>query len=146
MQKQSLSVGFADLANYIRLINAVGSEKAIEVLQEAYTSAGDAILQHGGQIRKYIGDAVLFTCAEPRQAARAAEAIASDFRRTVNGVEVRYRVGVATGEVWAGEIGHPSYRADDILGETVNRAAHLVREAGRNDSGVAFDDETRKRV
>jgi adenylate cyclase len=146
VERQTLSIGFADLSNYIRLINAVGAEKAIDVLQEAFTVAGDAILRNGGQIRKYIGDAVLFTCPDPRQAARIAETIASGFRRQVDGVRVRFNVGVATGEVWVGEIGHPAHRAEDVLGEAVNRAALLVRQASQGESGVALDDETRKHV
>lgn len=57
MDHQRLSVCFADLTHYARLVETLGDEAALDVLQDLYRTAGDSIVQHGGRIRKYIGDA-----------------------------------------------------------------------------------------
>lgn len=144
MERRVLSVGFADMANFARASQFLGAERTAEMLDEAYRVAGDAIVAHGGTIWKYIGDAILFTVDSPREAVRAAEAIVAAFRREIGSATVFYRVGVATGDVVIAEVGHPSHRAKDLFGETVNRAARLVREAGTKPTGVALCDETRK--
>jgi adenylate cyclase len=144
MKKQNMAVGFADLTNFARLVDAVGSEKSIEFLQEAFKVAGDSIIKFGGQIRKYMGDTILFTFTDPRQAVYAAKEIASGYRREVNSLTLRYNVAVATGEVIVGKIGHPSYLVEDVMGEVVNRAAMLVKKAAKSESGVAFCNETKK--
>jgi len=138
VEKQNMAVGFADLSNFAKLVDAVGSEKAIEVLQDAFKVAGDSIIKFGGQIRKYMGDTILFTFTDPRQAVCAAKEIASGYRREINSLTLRFHVAVATGDVLVGNIGHPSYLVEDVIGEVVNRAAMLVKEAAKSESGVAL--------
>jgi adenylate cyclase len=143
VKKQNMAVGFADLTNFAKLVDTVGSEKSIEFSQDAFKVAGDSIIKFGGQIRKYMGDTILFTFTDPRQAVCAAKEIAG-YRREVNSLTLRYNVAVATGEVFVGEIGHPSYLVEEVMGEVVNRAAMLVKKAAKSESGVAFCDETKK--
>ena len=144
LEKRFMSVGFADLTHYARMVEALGSEPALDIVNEAFAAAGDAIVRHGGRIRKYIGDAILFTFDNPRSAAQAAIEIAGGFRRSIGPLLLRYRVGIATGEVLECEIGHASHRAQDIMGQIVNRAALLVKVAGKSESGVALCEETER--
>jgi len=138
-----MCVGFADLSHFDRLVTTMGDEKAIEILQEALQAAGDAITRHSGRILKYIGDALLFSLADPHDAISAAREIAA-YRRQAGALTLGYRVSIATGEVIVAEIGHPSYVVEDILGETVNRAAKLLRQAAQSDTGIALCEETQK--
>jgi adenylate cyclase len=142
MELLTLSVGYADLCGFGRAARTLDSGGVVDVLQDAYTIAGDAIIAHGGQIRKYIGDSVLFTCIRPTDAVQAAHEIAA-WRRDVGATTLRFRVGLATGEVAVAEVGHRSHRATDIFGETVNQAVTLSDEAGTCESGVAMCDTTR---
>jgi adenylate cyclase len=144
MKKQTLSVGFTDLTHYAKAVETLGSEQALAFLQEAFQAAGDVIVQRGGRIRKYIGDAILFTFDDPQQAVCAAKEMAAGYCREVEALTLRWHVAVATGEVLVGEIGHPSFRVEDVMGETVNRAARLMKEAHQSESGCAFCEETRK--
>ncbi|MBI4496701.1 MAG: adenylate/guanylate cyclase domain-containing protein [Chloroflexi bacterium] len=146
MERQTLAVGVADLLNFARAVDAVGSDGEVDLLQAAYQAAGDVILQHGGQIRKYLGDAILFTFTDPRQAISAAHEIVAGYRFAVGSLTLRYRVAIVTGEVLVGQIGHPSYLVEDILGITVNRVFRLLPEASRSASGVALCDETWKYI
>lgn len=144
MKMRRIAVGFADLANYARLIETVGIAEAIGYLQDAFQSTGDAILKHGGKIHKYVGDAVLFYFDDPRAAAAAATEIAERFRRNAGDLSLRCAVAVAYGEVAFCRIGHPSLLSDDIMGEPVNRAAGLLKEAAASSSGIAFCEEMKR--
>lgn len=146
LEKRRLSVGFADLTHYTRMVERLGSEAALAVLQESFDAAGDSIVRHGGRIWKYMGDGILFSFEDAGSAARAAAEIASGFRREIGPLLLRYRVGIATGEVLLTEIGHASFRTQDLMGETVNRAALLLREAGRSDPGFVLCEETRRAI
>lgn len=141
MQTQRLSVGVADLNQFEALIARVGVERSIALLDEAVNTLGEIVLRQGGQIRKYIGDALLFTFSSPERAARAAREMAA-YRREVEGQTLRFCVSVATGEVLVGAFGHPALRMDDVFGETVNRAFHLLKTARSSEDGLALDDET----
>jgi len=144
MEKKRLSVGFADLTHYAKLFERMSAEEAVGILQERLEAAGEVISRHGGEIQKYVGDAILFTFEEPSSAVAAARELAALPSREVEGLSLRYHAAVATGEVVCATVGHPSHRVEDLFGATVNRAAHLLGEAARNESGVALCEETRK--
>ncbi|MDQ7778598.1 MAG: adenylate/guanylate cyclase domain-containing protein [Planctomycetota bacterium] len=147
MQKQKkMSVCFADMAGWRRLVDKFGARKAVAVLQTMMKKAGDIIVRHRGRIRKYIGDAILFTFAKPRDAVLAATEIAATCKRSVGEIDLTYSVAVATGPVFVCRIGHPSFKTDDVMGATVNAAALLVREAMRSAGGVALCEETKRLV
>jgi class 3 adenylate cyclase len=143
MKKQAMSVGFADVHHFMELADEVGMEEAIGILQDGLVAAGETIVNHGGEIRKYLGDAILFTVNDPREAVSAAREIAQ-YRRDVGSFAVSFYVAIATGEVTVVQIGHPSHVVEDIFGDTVNRAALLLREARESEGGVALCEETQK--
>jgi len=143
MEKQKLTVCFADLTNFRLLVETVGIEKTYEYLQGVFKIAGDKIIQYGGTIRKYIGDTILFTFNEPVNAVNAANEIAG-YIKEVGEITLRFNIGIATGEVMLVKLGHPSFLVDDILGKTVNQAAMLVKKARENELGVAYCKETEK--
>lgn len=143
MLTQRLSIVFADMHQFVALTRAVGWERAIAATQTAMEAIGDIVLQHGGTIRKYLGDAVLMSFVEAPQAIQAARAIAQ-YRQSEDNAEVRFSVGVATGEVLVTPFGHTSNQIEDIFGEAVIRAMKLITEARTSVTGVALDDETQK--
>lgn len=144
MKRQAMTVGFADLSNFARVTRFVGEEGILEILNESYRVAGDIILQNGGIIRKYIGDSLLFTFDDASAAIKAAREIATDFVRQIDNMTMRHFVSLATGSVWVGEIGHPDYRVEDIIGEVVNKAAMGLSDAHKNESGIYISDRTLK--
>jgi adenylate cyclase len=145
MNKVQLSVGFADMTNFRLLVDSVGIEDTYRYLQDAFKVAGDKIIEHRGKIRKYIGDTILFTFENAKDAVSAAHEIAG-YLKEIGDITLRFNIGIATGEVIVVKIGHPAYMVEDILGKTVNKAALLSREAGKGDSGVALCEETKRIV
>lgn len=142
MKQRTLSVGTCDLTHFDRAMHELGVEKTLAILDRAFAAAGDVIVANGGTIRKYIGDAILFTCEHPAEAARAAEAIAGSFDHREAGLELRWHCAVATGPVVEVTIGHASKRLDDIYGATVNDAFRLMRKAHASPTRFALCDRT----
>ena len=88
----------------------------------------EAILRHDGITVKYLGDAVLAFFAGNQHRERAVRA-AFLARRTT---ETLIHVGLDSGEVYVGPIGHPDYAKLDIIGEAVFGAVTTQEWAGRN--------------
>lgn len=143
MEKKIMSVGFVDLSGYAAFSEKTDPVKVFDMLQYFYNFIGGIIVGQGGKIRKYIGDAVMFSFDDAEAAVAAATELAQ-FKRTIEPFTLEACVSVATGEVVMGKIGHKSMIVEDIFGSTVNRAAILQKEASKNDPKLAFDDETKK--
>jgi adenylate cyclase len=144
MKLKTLSVCFADQTNFNKLLETVGELETVDKLKQAFHKIGDIVVRHHGTIRKYIGDAVMFTFEEPKEAIAAANEIATQIREQVQGIELVFTVSVATGEVIVTDIGHPSFTMEDVFGKIVNHAAMLMEEAEKSGTRVAFCDETKK--
>ena len=109
-------------------------------VQERYFGAAATALQrHGGQVEKYIGDAVMCVFGLPRtheddalRAARGALDLLAELeslnRELLSelGIELAVRVGINTGEVVAGD--HTTGQAL-VTGDTINTAARLEQAA-----------------
>lgn len=141
MPTQRLTIVLADMQQFTALVRAVGWGRAVEATQATMDAIGDIVVQHGGQLRKYLGDAVLVSFAEPGPAVEAAQAIAQ-YRQSVDNVEVRFSVGVASGPVLVTPFGHASYRIEDVFGDAVIRAFELAQQARHAPAGVALDGDT----
>ena len=121
-------IGFADLVNYTKLTSRLDDEALPLLLQRFQHAATQQVAQHGGQVRKLIGDAVLFVVPDPAQAALAALDLRDALQQDPEAPAVR--IGLAMGPVVAVE--------GDIYGDTVNRASRLA-ELARPDSLLVDD-------
>jgi adenylate cyclase len=119
----NLAVGFVDMADFTAFTRR-SSEAELRGVLEAFESlASDIVGDNRGQIVKTIGDEVLFTADDPRDAAQIAlrilEAVESDEKLPP------VRAGVAYGPV--------VMRLGDVYGQPVNIASRLTTVA-RSDS------------
>ena len=97
----------------------------------------EAVLRGDGVPIKYIGDGFLafFSGAEHRRRALASAFLA---RRMV---AEELKIGLSTGEIFLGSVGHPDYAQSDIMGEVVNVAFLTMGWAqGETESGIAATD------
>ncbi len=142
MRPKTTSVAVCDLTHFDRAMHELGPERTLDVLERAFTAAGDAIVANGGSILKYVGDAVVFTVEDPKAAAKAAEAVAASFDHAEGGLRLAWHVAVATGPVYEVTVGHASKRQDDLYGTTVNDAFRLMKKAYASPTRVALCDRT----
>src|SRR5262249_54625933 len=138
-ERRQVVVLFADICGFTELSTAVGAEEARRVV-EAFLSRADTIVaEHGGTVDKHVGDATMALFGAPiahgDDALRAVAAADALQRAMPNlsaevGRPVAPHVGIAMGDVVAGDIGSAVRRDYTVLGDTVNLASRLVGEAG----------------
>jgi len=103
------------------------------MLNEYFEAVTPPILEFGGTINQFQGDAMLVTfnvpVTDPAHADNALAAAmalqASHHGRRFAGVELRTRVGINTGEVLAGNVGTGRRMSYTVHGDAVNLAARL---------------------
>jgi class 3 adenylate cyclase/tetratricopeptide (TPR) repeat protein len=150
--RRVVTVLFADVADSTPLTVALDPEAVRGVLAQFYGAARAAVERHGGVIEKYIGDAAMAVFGlrelhedDALRAARAATelrataaALDEELRRR-HDVGLAIRVGIATGEVVAGDaIGTL------VTGAPVNLAARLQAAAAPGE--ILVDEATRVRA
>ena len=126
---------FADVHNYSKISRALGVD-AYDLLQEMYETLGDIIVEHGGAIVKYLGDALL--CAFPTDtendavdcALKLRQAFAQIVSRRGLSVEPELEIGIGSGQVATGTFGHRSLLQWDVFGEEVFRAETIGHHRG----------------
>jgi class 3 adenylate cyclase len=137
--RRVVTVVFCDLADSTRLGGARDPEPVRRVLERYFAAMRGVIEGHGGTVEKFIGDAVMAVFGvpelhedDPLRAVRAAldmqervRTLNADLERD-HGVTIDARIGVATGEVVAGD---PGRRQTIVTGQAVNLAARLEQAA-----------------
>jgi adenylate cyclase len=138
--RNKATIVFGDVRGFTGFAADKPPEQVVEVLNIYLEMATRVIIQHGGYIDKFIGDAVLGVFGLPvfRQdhvprAVRAAMYLQEELRREAsNGNPLLACIGVSihTGDVVAGNVGSQSKMEYTVIGDTVNLAARLNSFAG----------------
>ncbi len=136
-----VSVLFVDLVGSTTYATDHSPAEVVAVLNRFFGVVVDEVDQRGGLVNKFIGDAVLAVFGAPVEvpdhaagALAAARSMAT--RLAVEVTEVGVGIGVATGEVVAGNVGHASRFEYTVIGDAVNCAARLTDLAKDVDGGV----------
>ena len=128
----AVTVLFADIVGFTSLAARLPADEVVELLDRLFTRFDELVAERGLEKIKTIGDAYMAAGGlhEPRadDAARVVELGLAmiDAARREGGplADLRLRVGVHSGPVVGGVIGHRKF-AFDIWGETVNIASRL---------------------
>lgn len=156
-ERRQVAVMFADLCRFTELSSALGAEEMRRIVDRFLARADELIVEHGGSIDKHIGDATMAVFGapvahedDPLRAVAAAEAIqrampmlSAELGRPATAPLLSH-IGIALGEVVAGEIGGAVRRDYTVLGDTVNLASRLVGEAKPGE--IVLDDATWRAV
>jgi len=142
---------FSDLRNFTQLSEAMSGETVIELLNDFFETVAAPLTAAGGEILKFIGDAMLVimpveggdaagltrTCDAALTAAQNARAALSELnarRITVNKQTLAAGIALHVGDVLYGNIGTSDRLDFTVIGRAVNlvsRIEHLCRDAGR---------------
>jgi class 3 adenylate cyclase len=151
---QQVSVLFADLVDFTAFSERSSPAQVAAVLDAYWGTAAPLITREfGGEVEKFIGDALVATFNsrgdQPDHALRAAGAALELQRRLSKFAERRprwpkIRVGVNSGDVIVREIGSHGHVAYPSVGDTVNTGARLENAAPGG--GVLIGDETYRRL
>ena len=117
-ERRQVAVLFADLCSFTELSSTLGAEEMRRIVDRFLARIDELIVEHGGSVDKHIGDATMAVFGapvahedDPLRAVAAAEAIqrampmlSADLGRPVTAPLLSH-IGIALGEVVAGEIG-----------------------------------------
>jgi adenylate cyclase len=137
-EKTQIYALFTDLEGFTKLSHAITPERLSTLLNRYLDVMSDVVLDHGGTIDKFVGDAVVAFWGAPipreddgDRAARAAIAMfeaGEEFRRTA-GDDIPpvgcTRVGLHRGEAVVGNFGGEDRIQYTALGDAMNTAARL---------------------
>jgi adenylate cyclase len=136
---REVSVLFADLAGFTSFSEDREPREVSEMLNAYFEVAIPPIVrQHGGEVDRLIGDAIMATWGtrgdQPDHAERAVSAAAALQSETARLAAQhpdwpRFRAAVNTGEALVGVVGAESGRSYTVIGDTVNVAARLESRA-----------------
>lgn len=140
-EKRELCVVFSDLEGFTKMSHALKPEQVARLVNRYLALLSNAVLDHGGVLDKFVGDAVVAFWGAPiareddaERAARAAHALwqaGEEFRAEVAALEPdlppigRTRVGVHFGEAVVGNFGGENRIQYTALGDSMNTAARL---------------------
>lgn len=141
-QRCEISVLFADISGFTRMSEGMEPLVLAGILNRTFEAMTDQIFSRGGTLDKYIGDAIMAFFGAPnpdpdhaRHAIDAAVAMQTalyslNAARPEGYPELRMRIGINSGEAFAGDIGCEKRMDYTVMGSTVNLASRL-------ESGVA---------
>ncbi|GAA2403173.1 hypothetical protein GCM10010404_71630 [Nonomuraea africana] len=129
---RELTALFADLKGFTTFSERVAPGEIVEMLNRYHTAAVPCILDNGGTIVQFVGDALLAlfnapAAQEEHALAACTAALAMQEAATAVAAEgwPTFRVGVNTGMALVGNIGSPELRGFNAMGDAVNVAARL---------------------
>jgi PAS domain S-box-containing protein len=136
--RRDMSLLFADVRGFTSFSERVAPEELVDILNRHLTVAARAILEHGGTLDKFMGDAVMalfnVPVPQPDHALRAVRAALEMQQRIAaleeaGGHRFRFGVGIHVGEAVAGNIGSPERLDYTAIGDAVNLSKRLQENA-----------------
>ncbi|WP_082245311.1 adenylate/guanylate cyclase domain-containing protein [Saccharomonospora azurea] len=124
---------FVDVADSTTLASELTPDEVARRLNRLFEVVVAATNSHGGLVNKFQGDAALCVFGAPTRHADPATSALRTARQIRDAVcergELDLGIGVATGQVFAGQLGSRSRLEYTVIGDAVNEAARLTEHA-----------------
>src|SRR6185295_1304429 len=148
--KRRVVVLFSDIRGFTSISEAMSPDEIASLLTEYFTEMVEIVFEHGGTLDKFMGDALMALWGAPLTGgddADRAVAAAIAMQRALARLnrewsqqdrqELSTGIGINAGEVFAGNIGSNRRLEYTVIGDAVNTAARLCREAGPGEILIA---------
>jgi adenylate cyclase len=156
-ERKVLTVLFSDIRGFSAFSEAMGPEQLAAFLGEYLTPMTELVLDSGGTLDKYIGDAVMAIWAAPvdipDHAARACD-VALEMQEALVAMNARWKaegkpqiaigIGINTGPMSVGNMGTPARFDYTVLGDQVNLGARLEALTKEYGVDILCGEETAK--
>ena len=157
--RQVLTVLFSDIRNFTVISEKLKAEEVVEMLNRYFGKVCSAVMDEGGTIDKFIGDAIMVQFGAPvayadhaDRAVRSALRIQTVAHEFAGWMRERFPdrglpdfavgVGVHTGPVVIGNIGSEQRTEYTAIGDTVNAASRIESVTKELHCAILASDET----
>ncbi len=133
-ERRNISVMFLDIENFTSLSESLEAAEVVGIINTYFDALTGVIMQHGGTVDKFEGDAIMALFGAPVASADhglAACKTALAIRAKIGelnkqtGQKLGIRIGIATGDAIVGNMGSAKRFDYTAMGDTVNVAARL---------------------
>ena len=146
-EERHVAVVFVDIIGSTQMVTGRPAVEVVELLNRFFAVIVEEVDRHHGLVNKFEGDAALAVFGAPMslehpedEALAAARAIAERLDNEVP--ECQAGIGVASGQVVAGNIGAKQRFEYTVIGEPVNEAARLCELAKSTPSRLVASSDT----
>ena len=158
--RRPLTVLFSDIRGFTSLSERMTPEEIAQLLTDYFSEMVEIVFEHGGTLDKFIGDAVMALWGAPIAHADDTDralAAAIAMQRSLVALNARWAtagrqqigvgIGINYGEAFAGNIGSHRRLEYTVIGDAVNTAARLCKnaEAGEILVGSTFREVVRRK-
>jgi len=137
-EQREASVFFVDIVGSTALAETYSAHEVVDLLNRFFAAVVSAVGAEGGWVNKFEGDGALCVFGAPAdqpdhaaRALRAARALSEALKPIADA-----GIGIASGDVVAGNVGAEERYEYTVVGRPVNTAARLADEAKRRPSRV----------
>jgi adenylate cyclase len=158
-QTLQVTILFTDIRGFTGISERMDAQALVALLNEYFTEMVTIIIDEGGVVDKYIGDAIMAVfgapIGKPDDAVRAVRAAvrmraglaALNDRLIARGqLPLSTGIGLHTGEVVAGNIGSEARMEYTVIGDAVNLAARLETSTKELGADILISDVTQALV
>ncbi len=153
------TVLFSDLRGFTTFAESRSANEVIDILNRYLSSMSDAILEHGGTLVAFMGDGIMAVFGAPlqqddhadRALAAACEMLSgclpsfNDWMRSSGlGEGFRMGIGLNSGPVMAGNVGHERRLEYTAIGDVVNTASRIEGMTKGTAHSLFVADSTRE--
>jgi adenylate cyclase len=137
-EEREVTVYFSDIEKFSSISEKLQPAELIELLNEYLSEMTDIILDHGGFLDKYIGDAIVAAFGtpleQPDHAVKACLATIDNQKRLCElnakfkeegRLQIKARIGLNSGRVLVGNVGSTNRLSYTVIGDEVNLGARL---------------------
>ncbi|MEA5620057.1 GAF domain-containing protein [Cronbergia sp. UHCC 0137] len=136
--RKEVTILFSDIRGYTTLTENLGASEVVLLLNQYFETMVEAVFNYEGTLDKFIGDALMAVFGAPlpveNHAWRAVQS-ALDMRRRLaefnqkrifeSQPEIRFGIGMSSGDVVSGNIGSPKRMDYTVIGDEVNLSSRL---------------------
>ncbi len=127
-ERRLATVLFADVVGFTSFADGTDPEAVATAVDQALRRMAQIVVEYGGTVDKYIGDSVMALFGIPTSHGDDAErAVAAALAMREQGGELRFSIGINSGEVMATTVGEGGEVT--AIGDAVNVAARLEETA-----------------
>ncbi|HEU5051025.1 MAG TPA: adenylate/guanylate cyclase domain-containing protein [Gemmatimonadales bacterium] len=141
-ERLPLTILFSDIRGFTSLSEAMAPEEIVQLLTDYFSEMVEIVFEHGGTLDKFIGDAIMALWGAPIAHADDADralSAAIAMQKAVGELNARWAaegrptigvgIGINYGEAFAGNIGSHRRLEYTVIGDAVNTAARICKDA-----------------